>query len=336
MHCKSFDFLYCWEQRAYSLTLKLHSDIVIISTIENLPIFFDQENYHMSVKEIYPVIQSGLDSPTRQTISYYRNSPSYLNGPLGGTCHFGYTPEGQSFELHSALHSMETLLGKTLNLPPGSRVLDCGCGFGRVAKTLSSDPFNLDITAIDLIPERLREARRYSTVNGVSGRVALTNANYCTLPFGDATVSGVYTVETLVHADPLEAALGEFWRVLKPGGRLVLFEYSVPDRASLDPIRKRVTDNMVRRTGMASIERFTHTAFPALLQRANFENITVEDISHNVWPTWRWLFWRAIRESWPSILRGQFLEDTNLAGSLLIWPYRHFLGYKIVTANKPN
>lgn len=268
-------------------------------------------------------------------VDYYHDSPSYLTGPLQGTCHFGYTEEGQRFDLRSALHSMEILLGEKLALPQGSRVLDAGCGFGRVAKTLSSDPFNLEVIAVDLMQERLRESRRYQKVSGVAEKVRLTNGNYCYLPFTDETMAGVYTMETLVHADPLEEALGEFWRVLQPGGRLVLFEYSVPSRESLDPIRKRITDNMVRRTGMASIERFTHDAFPPLLQKANFENIEVTDISHNVWSTWRWLFWQAIREYMPSILRGEFLENTNLAGSLLIWPYRHFLGYKVVTANKP-
>ena len=289
----------------------------------------------MTISEIDSTTRIGQEGTVKQITQYYHNSPEYLTGPLNGTCHFGYTPQGQRFELRSALHSMEILLGEKLALPPGSRVLDAGCGFGRVAKTLSSDPFNLDIVGIDLMSERLRETFRYSSVHRVSEKVWLINGNYCTLPLGDATVSGVYTMETLVHADPLEVALGEFWRVLEPGGWLVLFEYSVPDRASLDPVRKKVTDNMVRRTGMASIERFTHDAFPSLLQKANFENITVTDISRNVWPTWRWLFWQAIRESWPSILRGEFLTNTNLAGSLLIWPYRHFLGYKVVTANKP-
>jgi sterol 24-C-methyltransferase len=268
-------------------------------------------------------------------IKYYRNSPNYLNGPLEGTCHFGYTEEGHPFELQTALRSMEKLLGEKLSLSPGSTVLDAGCGFGRVAGTLSSGPFHLNVVGIDLIHERLQEAKRYTESQGVSEKVGLVDGNYCSLPIADETLAGVYTIETLVHANSLEAALSEFWRVLQPGGRLVLFEYSVPPRSSLDPARKWITDNMIRRTGMASIEYFTHGAFPSLLQKANFENIEVEDISHKVWPTWRWLFRRAIRESWQSILRGEFMSDTNLAGSLLIWPYKNFLGYNVVTANKP-
>lgn len=283
----------------------------------------------------YPAdANSGRIDTAGRTARYYTGSPSYLDGPLAGTCHFGYTPIGKPFELNAALRSMETLLGQKIALPPGSTVLDAGCGFGRVATTLVSEPFDLNVVGIDLIPERLREASRYTKTHGVSEKVMLIDGNYCALPLRNSSISGVFTMETLVHADPLEAALGEFWRVLKPGGRLVLFEYSVPERATLDPLRRWITDAMVQRTGMASIARFTHDAFSAILQDAQFENIDVEDISRNVWPTWHWMFFRAIRDL-PRLLRNKVNDYTNPVASCLIWPYRHYLGYKVVTATKP-
>jgi ubiquinone/menaquinone biosynthesis C-methylase UbiE len=268
-----------------------------------------------------------------QVRTYYGDSPGYLDGPLKGTCHFGYTPQGQEFELRSALSAMETRLGQALALPHGSTVIDAGCGFGRVATTLSGQ-FGLNVIGADLMSERLHEAYRYAKAHGVLEKVNLLNVNYCAIPVQESSIDGIFTMETLVHADPLEAALSEFWRVLKPGGRLTLFEYSVPDRKTLDPLRKRITDIFVQHTGMASIERFTHGAFPDLLQNAGFENVQVEEVSRNVWPTWRWMFWRAIHDL-PKLLDRQTKDSTNLIASLLIYPYRRFLGYNIVTANKP-
>lgn len=276
----------------------------------------------------------GRTSINDQIVRYYAGSPGYLNGPLTGTCHFGYTPIGKPFELNTALRSMEKLLARKIALRPGSIVLDAGCGFGRVATTLASEPFSLNVVGVDLIPERLREASRHTKAHGVSEKVQLINGSYCALPLRDSSISGVFTMETLVHADPLEAALGEFWRVLKPGGRLVLFEYSVPERVTLDPLCSWITDAMVQQIGMASIVRFTHDAFSSILQDAQFENIDVKDISRNVWPTWRWMFFRAISEL-PRFLRGEVKDRINLIASFLIWPYRHKLGYKVVTANKP-
>lgn len=270
-----------------------------------------------------------------RTVQYYRNTQdSYLHGPLQGTCHFGYTERGEQFDLQSALRSMELLLGHSIDLPPGSPVLDAGCGYGRVAKTMNKE-FGLDVVGIDLVPERLTEAERFTQEHKVSENVNLVRGSYTALPFRDASFKGVYTMETLVHADPLEDALSEFRRVLEPGGKLVLFEYSVPDRDTLDPVRKKITDTMVEKTGMASIGRFIHGSFPRILEGAGFENINVREISRNVGPTWRFLFWNAIRNEWPSIVRGRIMEKTNLAGSLFIWPYRSQIGYNIVTATKP-
>lgn len=285
-----------------------------------------------------PAPSGDLKTTRDKVVHYYQTSPSYLDGPLQGSCHFGYTEKGERFDLDTALHSMELLLGQTLNLPPGSQVLDAGCGYGRVARTLHEE-FGYDVIGIDLVQERLIETKRFTQEHGIAESINLVRGSYTAIPLRDNSVSAVYTVETLVHADPLEDALSEFWRVLEPGGKLVLFEYSVPDREKLDPLRRKITDTMVDRTGMTSIERFVHGSFPELLQVANFENITVQEISRNVYPTWRHLFWLAIREQWPSIpkkvLRGELMDTPNLAGSLFIWPYRSQLGYNIISATKP-
>ncbi len=86
---------------------------------------------------------------------------------------------------------------------------------------------------------------------------------------------------------------------------------------------------------MASIERFTHDGFPDILEGAGFENVDVKDISRNVWPTWRWMFFYAIRNL-PRLLRSETMGHVNLAASFFIWPYKSQLGYKVITANKPS
>lgn len=274
------------------------------------------------------------DINANQAFQYYSESPSYLEGPLAGACHFGYTKVGERFELKSAQLSMQRLLGQMIGLPAGSNVLDAGSGYGRVADTLSRE-FGYNVIGVDLIQQRLNEAQKYTSDRGSSGRTNFVRGNYCALPIKDASVSAVYTMETLLHADALDDALSEFWRVLQPGGRLVLFEYSIPKRESLDPLRKKITDSMSRRTGMASIERFTHGAFPEILKDADFVEPNVEDISENVWPSWRWLFWRAVRTSPNLLSRNKVQDNTHQLASLFIWPYRHNLRYNIVTATKP-
>lgn len=287
--------------------------------------------------------REAFSNPARtvtQLTKYYNSMEfSYLE-VWNGACHFGYTEEGEPFELNSAQLAMEEQLGRALDLPSGSTVLDAGAGYLRVATTMAQQ-FGLNILALDLIGKRLEKGKRYAKEHGVEEKIELIQGNYCNMKkqIPDSSIDGVYTMEALVHADPLDKALSEFRRVLKPGGKLVLFEYSIPPHESLDPIRQKITDTMINKTGMASIKHFTHDAFPRILQNAGFENIVVRDISRNVWPTWRWAFWRNLRQNniylLPKILSGKITKDTNLIASLLIYPYRHQLGYNIATATKP-
>jgi ubiquinone/menaquinone biosynthesis C-methylase UbiE len=220
---------------------------------------------------------------------------------------------------------MERQLGKTLDLPIGSMVLDAGCGFGLVADTLATES-GLNVVGIDLAHNRLDKAKEL-----VGSGVSLTEADYHHLPFPNNIFDGVFTMETLVNAKPYEKVLTEFWRVLKPGGRLVLHEYSIPPLSTVPRLVRSMAERVIERTAMHSLPRFTHGAFPDLLAEAGFVNIKVEDISKNVYPTWRYLWFDALKGNLYRVLHGSF----SFPGATFIYPARHHLGYNVCAANKP-
>jgi SAM-dependent methyltransferase len=75
-------------------------------------------------------------------------------------------------------------------------------------------------------------------------------------------------METLVHAFDHRQALGELRRVLRPGGTLALFEYSVPPRSQMTAEQREAFDFVVERSTMRSLPAFVHGAFPAILDEA--------------------------------------------------------------------
>jgi ubiquinone/menaquinone biosynthesis C-methylase UbiE len=103
-------------------------------------------------------------------------------------------------------------------LPPHSRILDVGCGTGRwVRRYLALGHLP---TGVDATPGMLRIARQQGTAPPLLAGEAFR------LPFPDAAFDCVTDVTVVQHipADLQPKALGEMVRVLKPGGRLILFE----------------------------------------------------------------------------------------------------------------
>ena len=267
-------------------------------------------------------------------VRYYNAAEKGYWGDLGGVCHYGFSPVDHDgpFDMASAQIEMERILGRTLDLPPGSTVLDAGCGYGPVARTLAKE-FGHEVTGIDLLPNRLRSSPGINRDIDVSP-INLVNADYHDLPFPDESFDGVYTMETLVHADHHELVLSEFLRVLRPGGRVVLFEYSIPELDSIPTPARDLAERVIKNTGMASLPYFTHGSFPGILEKAGFENAQSVDISRNVYPSWFHLWTLALKTTLVEFSHGRVNLD-NVPGSIWVWPARHKLGYYISQANKP-
>jgi malonyl-CoA O-methyltransferase len=94
-------------------------------------------------------------------------------------------------------------------------VLDLGCGTGRVTRELKRRYPRALVIALDLAPGMLREARRNQTL---WRRFARLNADALRLPLAGSSVELVFSSLVLQWCEPLEQALAEVRRVLKPGG----------------------------------------------------------------------------------------------------------------------
>lgn len=273
-----------------------------------------------------------------RVVGYYRKPESRLSYRLmmGGTRHFGYYPVGSSgLSMAAAMRLMEDQLGAALDLPPGSRVLDAGCGEGGVAVRLGTR-FGLEVDGVDLLEGSLERARRTAARLGLTGSLRFHRLDYADLAFADQTFDGAYTIETLVHAFDHRRALAELRRVLKPGGTLALFEYSVPPREQMTRAQRDLFDFVVERSAMRSLPWFVHGGFPAILDQAGFEAVTVQDVTQRIWPMLR----RLARICSLPAQAGRLLGGRGvlLNCTALVEGYRHREGwrYNVVTARRPD
>jgi SAM-dependent methyltransferase len=125
---------------------------------------------------------------------------------------------------------------------PGARVLEVGCGPGRLAIRLARE-HGLEVTGVDLDPGMIERARANAAASRDGGgpEPSFAVGDAASLPFADRSFDLVVSTLSLHHwADPA-AGLAEIGRVLRPGGRalvwdlrrgLLWFHARVPDPVS--------------------------------------------------------------------------------------------------------
>ncbi|MCG0278571.1 MAG: class I SAM-dependent methyltransferase [Thermanaeromonas sp.] len=101
---------------------------------------------------------------------------------------------------------------------PGLEILDVGCGTGNLSLELAR--MGVRVTGIDISQPMLDKARFKAEREGLTVKFVLADARK--LPFGDETFDAVVSVTALEFVPDLREALEEAYRVLKPGGRLVV------------------------------------------------------------------------------------------------------------------
>jgi len=140
--------------------------------------------------------------------------------------HYGTPPRRRDFRRAKEDFVHELVRWSGLDqLPPGSRVLDVGCGIGGSARILARD-YGLDVLGISISPGQIRRAQEL-TPAGLSCRFTVMDALDLDLP--DAGFDAVWSVEAGPHMPDKQRYADELLRVLKPGGRLAVADWNRRD-----------------------------------------------------------------------------------------------------------
>ncbi|KAH6680051.1 S-adenosyl-L-methionine-dependent methyltransferase [Plectosphaerella plurivora] len=288
------------------------------------------------------------DNPAIQ--SYYASLESRIGYRLvlGGTRHYAYWDTDTWFPLPlgPALRRMESKLLAALSLPSGATVLDAGCGVGHVALYMAREG-GLRVRAIDIVDHHVVKARRNIAAAEASGSISPGQISVAKMDYhhleaiGDASLDGVYTMETLVHATNPAAVLAGFMRALRPGGRIALFEYDHDlDGAAADAsgVAGWMVRDMRRVNELAAMP--THQKarpgfFRDLLKEAGFEQVVVRDYTDNVRPMLRLFYYFAIVPYLIVRLLGLERYFANTMAGVLGYAAGKHCRYVAISARKP-
>jgi ubiquinone/menaquinone biosynthesis C-methylase UbiE len=137
-------------------------------------------------------------------------------------------------EFHTGgLEATEALLAG-LTIPPGTRVLDLGCGIGGPAR-LIAERYGVDVVGVDLTEEYVATARELSRLVGLAERTSFLRGSVTALPVADASADLALMQHVGMNVADKAALFAEAARVLAPGGVFALFDVMRgPDDRPLD------------------------------------------------------------------------------------------------------
>ncbi|WP_272881569.1 ubiquinone/menaquinone biosynthesis methyltransferase [Fundidesulfovibrio soli] len=116
-------------------------------------------------------------------------------------------------------------------LPPGRplRVLDVAAGTAEVALEICRRRPLAQVLGLDYSPSMLAVGRGKLLSQGLAGRLSLCLGDARRLPVRDTCMDAVSIAFGIRNVDDRATALAEFRRVLRPGGRALVLEFSLPE-----------------------------------------------------------------------------------------------------------
>ncbi|MFZ9270419.1 MAG: methyltransferase domain-containing protein [Prochlorococcaceae cyanobacterium] len=157
----------------------------------------------------------------------------------GEHIHLGYygdPPRQRDFRAakHDFVHEL-VRWSALAELPPGSTLLDVGCGIGGSARILAAH-YGLDVLGISISPAQIARAQAL-TPPELAPRCRFAVMDALDLQLADQSFDAVWSVEACPHMADKQRYADELLRVLKPGGRLSVADWNRRD-ASVAPMNR--------------------------------------------------------------------------------------------------
>ena len=197
--------------------------------------------------------------------------------------HYGYYEKGFHSHNQAILH-MNDVVWDRLGLD-GTRplqILDAGCGIGGTSIYLAKKYPLVTFTGISVAPSEIQFATELAAQNKVAENTRFLQNTFCDTKFPDGSFDGIIALESINYARDTRDFFQEMYRILKPGGRLVVFD-GFRTQKRLSPMMQKAYHHWL--SGRAIDDLVSINDCVLLVAEQKFQQITATDISSRTAPS---------------------------------------------------
>ncbi|KAJ5757763.1 uncharacterized protein N7511_006457 [Penicillium nucicola] len=171
----------------------------------------------------------------------------------------------------------ERSIAADIGLKTGDKVLDLGCGRGRVAAHMAQHT-GAHVTGLNIDPNQIEQATSYNKQLGNSNNFVVQDFNDLPLPFANDSFDAFYQIQALSLCKDLPALFREIFRVVKPGSKISLLDWmSLPDYDAANPEHAELMRRVKPLIGAVGTP--TQDILEGALKEAGFEVVRSENAS---------------------------------------------------------
>ena len=252
--------------------------------------------------------------------------------------HFGYFDffKTNLFRRDTMLNEMNLHIYNRLQLGNGRRIVaDLGCGMGGTMRYFLKKNEQLSMMGVTLSPFQVREGNKL--LQGKNG--VILQENYCETSIASESMDGVVGIESLCHSGHSKESLREGYRLLKPGGNMVISDAFLKKEPSKlcfgsEYSYKKLCEGWSL-DGFGVIDNVKQN-----LLDIGFKEVTIEDVSFRTAPSVLHVPFAIFGFLLKHIWQGKIIKPqswNNLKASffaLLCGLHMRDFGYYIITASK--